>query len=204
MSPHFAMSKGACSGIAPTCVVSMTTDISVSADFEVLSSCMATRSTPSYIAGQKNTIMVDVTPPGATLAYALEETPPSSWTVSDISHGGSFDGTTQNVKWAPFFDSSARSLTYKATPPTCTTGSFPFVGTVSVDGGIQGTCDDTSASNGAIEHPGDGESGTRAFVGTASFDGTNVSITGQRTIEDVIFADGFERGDTSAWSSVNF
>jgi len=85
-----------------------------------------------------------VLPETRTLAYAVEDAPPTGWTVSDISHSGSWDAVNKKVKWS-FLDGTARTLTYKATPPA-------------------------------------GESGTKIFSGSASFDGQSVAIGGDSEI----------------------
>jgi hypothetical protein len=89
---------------------------------------------PCYIAGAANQVGIDVTPPAGTLAYAVEDQPPAGWTVSNISDGGVFDGTTGRVKWGPFFDANSRMLTYDVTPPAGTTGPVNWTGLASFDG----------------------------------------------------------------------
>jgi hypothetical protein len=60
--------------------------------------------------------------------------PPENWTVSGISHEGTYDALTRKVKWGPFFDDTARTLTYEVMPPADTTGTKQFQGTASADG----------------------------------------------------------------------
>lgn len=79
------------------------------------------------------TVTVNVRPDPATIAYAVEDQPPSSWEVLNISHGGAFDAVNRRVKWGPFFDSGERALTYDIVS-TGATGQFAFVGTGSFDG----------------------------------------------------------------------
>ncbi len=120
-----------------------------------------------YTPGEAVEVTILVALDVSTNVYALEDRPPAGWTVSDISHGGSFDTANGLVKWGPYFDNEDRALVYRATPPM-------------------------------------GETDPLNFLGQASFDGTSVPIAGARTIhsvDSIIFADGFESGDTSNWTS---
>jgi len=91
-------------------------------------------STTTYTAGTPLLISIVVTPSDSTLAYAIEDTPPEGWAVSDISHAGVYDAVNKKVKWGPFFDNNARTLTYTVTPngPPWIGGFYG--GTVSFDG----------------------------------------------------------------------
>jgi hypothetical protein len=95
----------------------------------------------TYTPSVPMSVSISVSPNSATLVYAVEDTPPVGWVVSNINESGQWDSVNKKVKWGPFFDSNIRTLTYQATPPA-------------------------------------GESGTKAFSGTVSFDGNNVSIGG--------------------------
>jgi hypothetical protein len=55
--------------------------------------------------------------------------------VTGIDYGGVWDSANGKVKWGPFFDNQARTLSYVATPPQGETGSKTFVGAGSFDGG---------------------------------------------------------------------
>ena len=98
--------------------------------------CSATRTqSANYVPGVSFPVSIAVQPDPSTEVYAVEDTPPSGWTVSDISHGGLFDGMTKKVKWGFFFDNEPRVLTYTATPPADETGQQCFgPGIVSCDG----------------------------------------------------------------------
>jgi len=98
-----------------------------------------------YAPGTPLLVSISVTPSPTTKAYAVEDAPPTGWTVSDIKNAGIFDTVNNKVKWGLFFDNTARTFTYTATPPA-------------------------------------GASGIKTFSGTASFDGTNVTISGDRNI----------------------
>jgi hypothetical protein len=117
-------------------------------------SCIGVRSMqPNYMVDVPVPVNIDVGPPGASSVYAVEETPPSGWTVTDISDGGIWDAVNQQVKWI-FFDNTPRNLSYNATPPPGTSGPQTFAGVVSVDGGDQTLCGVTVIESGP-PHPAD-------------------------------------------------
>lgn len=91
-------------------------------------------------------VSITVTPDGTTQAYAVEDSPPMGWVVSIINESGGWDGLNNKVKWGPFFDHAARTLTYQITAP-------------------------------------EGEAGEKTFSGTASFDGTDVTVGGDSNID---------------------
>jgi hypothetical protein len=66
--------------------------------------------------------------------YAVENTVPSGWLVSDISDFGVSDTINNKVKYGPFFDNQARTLTYRITPPGTASGTYLFEGIASFDG----------------------------------------------------------------------
>ncbi len=104
----------------------------------------ASRDLPGcYTPSSATIVSITVNPSGAS-AYAVEDAPPNGWTVSNISEQGQWDSFNKKVKWL-FFDSTARTFTYQATPPA-------------------------------------GQTGTKTFSGIASFDGTNVTITGDSNL----------------------
>jgi hypothetical protein len=97
----------------------------------------ATRSLPScYPLGSPVSVTNSVTPDSSGGVYAVEDAPPTDWTVTNISHSGTWDSVNKKVKWGPFFDNTPRALSYVATPPAGATGQKCFSGTVSFDGGI--------------------------------------------------------------------
>jgi len=80
--------------------------------------CSAKRAlSATFVPGLPLHVSIPVQPDPSTQVYAVEDTPPSGWAVSDISHGGLFDGLTEKVKWGFFFDNDPRVLTYTVTPP---------------------------------------------------------------------------------------
>jgi hypothetical protein len=79
-------------------------------------------------------ISIAVTPGQGTQVYAVEDSPPTGWTVSDINESGGWDDMKKKVKWGPFFDHNNRTLIYKVTPPSSETGQKTFSGIASFDG----------------------------------------------------------------------
>ena len=93
------------------------------------------RSLPAaYLPGQALTVAVDATPSDHTLAYALVESPPAGWVVRNVSHEGRWDAANHQVKWGPYFDQTARHLTYDAVPGPAAQGVAEFGGRGSFDG----------------------------------------------------------------------
>ena len=89
---------------------------------------------PGYQPGTKFTVTLQSGPPASSQSHAVEDSPPVGWTVGIINNGGSFDTANRKVKYGPFFDNTARSLTYEVTPPANAMGVQTFAGTASVDG----------------------------------------------------------------------
>ena len=81
-----------------------------------------------YVAGTALTVTLQATPPLGTANYAVLDTPPAGWIVSAISDGGVFDAPSGQVRFGPFADATARTLTYDVTPPITETGTKNFSG----------------------------------------------------------------------------
>ncbi len=81
--------------------------------------------------GAPITVTIDVVPDAGTQAYALEDMPPSGWTVSAVSNNGVYDATNRKVKWGLFFDANTRSFSYSVTPPANASGVQTFSGAAS-------------------------------------------------------------------------
>ena len=91
------------------------------------------RSMPATFApGGVVDVSVRITPAKGTLAYALEEMPPQGWTVVKTSEGGVADLVQGKVKFGPFFDATARTVTYQVRAVT-TLGTFVFKGQAAFD-----------------------------------------------------------------------
>ena len=75
-----------------------------------------------------------VTPATNVTVYAVEDQPPSGWTVTNVSGGGAYDAVHGKVRWGLFFDHNPRQLTYQVTPPVTAQGAVAFVGQASFDG----------------------------------------------------------------------
>lgn len=88
----------------------------------------------TYTPGITLAISLQIKPPTATIAYAVEDRPPTGWTISSITEGGVFDPATGVMKWGVYFDDQARTLKYSATPPPGATGPATFRGVASFDG----------------------------------------------------------------------
>ena len=123
------------------------------------SNYIATRTLPSYYApGNPVTVTITITPNQETKSYAVEDSLPVGWAISEISNSGLWVAAENKVKWGPFFDHNSRTLTFKATPPA-------------------------------------GETGSKTFNGTASFDGNNIPITGDTSISLALLHQADTSGD---------
>jgi hypothetical protein len=100
----------------------------------IIPPCFVTRQLPAgYTPGVSLTMTDAAVPSPNTSVYAVEDVPPAGWAVSAISDGGTVDANGK-VKWGPFFDNAARSLTCQLTPPVGPTNRVYFNGTGSADG----------------------------------------------------------------------
>lgn len=117
------------------------------AGIEVVSARVAIKVTPAstpafvqrdlpgvYVPGVAFTVKLEAVPPAGTLAYAAEDSPPTGWPVTDISHEGAFDASNGKVKFGPFTDDQARTLSYTVTPPLDARGLKEFAGAASLAG----------------------------------------------------------------------
>lgn len=87
------------------------------------------------VVGRSFDVAIEVVPARHVRSVAIEETPPSGWTVANMSHGGRFDAATGKVKWGPFDTAAARTLSYSITVPQ----SAGAIGTFSGNGAFDGT-----------------------------------------------------------------
>lgn len=95
----------------------------------------ATRNLSDYAgAGVPFTVSIAIEAPAGTMALALEDSPPPSWTeIDNISDGGVYDPQHHKVKWGPLFSDLSRTVSYELTPPSEMT-RYCFKGTASFDG----------------------------------------------------------------------
>ena len=78
-------------------------------------------------------VQITVDSPPATVAAVIDETPPTNWTVSNISHSGTWDTQSQKVKWGPFFNPSIPSTVSYDITPSGVGSARCFDGTISFD-----------------------------------------------------------------------
>ena len=97
--------------------------------------------------GTKFTVSIAVKPGTNVQDYVVEDHPPflfhggavpppdqPLWNVTAVSDGGVFDFATGAVKFGPFFDHEARTLTYEVTPNDAAMVVAEFAGTAVADG----------------------------------------------------------------------
>jgi|GEM_PF-3834503 len=122
---------------------------------------------PGYAPGVELTVSIAVNPPSGAMAYAVQDTPPAGWIVdtSAISDSGVFDTNTGMVKWGPFFDSQARTLTYKITPPSSASGMATFTGSVATDNADEAIGGDSTITTSTGDQPADANNDWRLIIG---------------------------------------
>jgi hypothetical protein len=122
-------------GQAPLCWVP--TNNAAAAGFVAEAAPTAERSIPGvFQAGSASEIRIAANPPSSATSYAVEEKPPRGWTVSNISHDGTFDPETGVIRWGVFFDATPRTLTYTLTAPAGVASLGSFNGEFSFDGNV--------------------------------------------------------------------
>lgn len=77
------------------------------------------------------TIQIAATPSANVKCYSVEETLDEGLAPYDIGTGGTWNPTNRTIRWGPFVDASARTLTYNASGPS---GIYDLNGRGSVDG----------------------------------------------------------------------
>ena len=127
--------------------------------------CAGTRELPvAYAPGMKMTAIIKVTPGQTVAVHAVEDKPPAGWTVGAVNEGGVFDAATGKVKWGPFMDHTARTLTYEVTPPAGTLRNQCFgPGVVSVDGVSTEICGAACVTP-CFDHPADANGDRRMVI----------------------------------------
>ncbi len=93
--------------------------------------------TTYYTPSVSVSVMIRVIPDERTQRYEVEDVPPKGWVVSGVNWNGQWDDVFKKVKWGPFFDRNARTLTYQVTPPAGETGAKTFSGSVIIDGNVK-------------------------------------------------------------------
>ena len=94
----------------------------------------AVRSLPSgFTAGQWFVVTCLVTPASNVTVFAVQDQPPSGWTVTSIKSDGTFDANHQLVEWGPFFTNGPITLSYTVLPPVDAAGTYAFSGSANFD-----------------------------------------------------------------------
>ena len=103
----------------------------VGAERVILTESSAVRELPdSYTQDNGFNVLINVYPKSFSIVYAVEETPPSGWIISNINEEGEF--AYGKIRWHIDGDDS-RTLTYTATPSAGESGTKTFSGVVYVD-----------------------------------------------------------------------
>jgi hypothetical protein len=87
-----------------------------------------------YSNGVPFVVKTQVQPIESVKVYAVEDRVPEGWLVRNISSGGRLDRVNRKIKWGPFFDGSARELTYQLVPTSEVVAAVHLAGVASFDG----------------------------------------------------------------------
>jgi len=87
-----------------------------------------------YRPGRKLRVGILVQPGRGTTSYVVAERPPTGWTVSEISDGGTYDSATRTVNFGPIAGDRVKLLSYSVTPPDGAKGIQTFLGQLVADG----------------------------------------------------------------------
>ncbi|MBL9169748.1 MAG: hypothetical protein JNN07_18560 [Verrucomicrobiales bacterium] len=87
-----------------------------------------------YSNGVPFVVKTQVQPIESVKVYAVEDRIPEGWLVRNISAGGRLDRVNRKIKWGPFFDGSARELTYQLVPTSELVAAVRLAGVASFDG----------------------------------------------------------------------
>jgi len=79
-------------------------------------------------------VTLTISPANTVGAYAVQDLFPVGWVVTNINASGVVDSYNNEVKWGPFFNNTAQTLTYQITPPSNILGTNSFTGIASFDG----------------------------------------------------------------------
>ncbi|HRY46591.1 MAG TPA: chitobiase/beta-hexosaminidase C-terminal domain-containing protein [Candidatus Paceibacterota bacterium] len=105
-----------------------------SADEPTPPEALASFAPSAYVPGEPIVVTINLVPMAGTQAWAVEEEVPPGWLVSAISEQGLWSEATGHIRWGPFMDAGARTLSYTVAPPTHAQGTSIFRGSVSMDG----------------------------------------------------------------------
>ena len=98
----------------------------------------------------KASVSVNVTPTAAVQSYAVEDSIPPPLQPSNIASGGRWDEVSRTIRWGPFQDAEARSLTYQV---SCgLDGVWELGSCVSLNGFSTQTDDSTMKATVTIQH----------------------------------------------------
>jgi hypothetical protein len=161
-----------------------------------LGSGTVTRTLPSgYRPGQSFTVTNYVQPGAGTAFVVVQETPPAGWTVANPSHSGSWNAGLGLIKWGPFVEDTALTLTYPLTPPVQADGVAVFSGDGTFD---QATVATGGATNLSRQRA---DSGTLTRVLPACYvPGVTFMVTNQVAPEQDVTAYGVIETFPAGWT----
>lgn len=109
----------------------------------------------TYTPAEAFEVRLVATPPQVGAAWAVAERPPRGWSVSELSDEGAWDAVQGLVKFGPYTDLTARTLTYRVTAPPEARGPQGFSGEAALDGQVTPIRGDRAVEPLNQNHPAD-------------------------------------------------
>jgi hypothetical protein len=136
------------SGAAPSVRRNVTTARTADAEATAIDGAQGQRSiVPDPAVAGRFIVTLQITPAADASAWAVEESVPSGWQVSDVTESGTFDAAARKIKWGLFLDAQPRALSCAVTAPA-EGGTIILTGVTSVDGGSKPITGDNSIEAG--------------------------------------------------------
>ncbi len=88
----------------------------------------------NYVVGVPFTATIVVTPTAGVRAYALEETPPFGFSITNITEGGLFCPLTRKIRWGVFSNAEPITVSYQLMAATNSPSVAKFAGVLSCNG----------------------------------------------------------------------
>ena len=120
--------------------------IAIASAAQAASTATRTLSQECYLPGLSIPVTLHVAPEESVVAWAAEESVPVGWPITHIRVNGQpaegtagYDAVNSKVKWGPFFDNAARTLSYRMTAPDDAAKDMTLKGVASFDGTLNMT-----------------------------------------------------------------
>jgi hypothetical protein len=131
-TPCPAPDSGCCSDVTQPSLLASTTEGTALRQLDIQTSARSLPGCYTPGVGFEVTIYIDTGP--GLLAMALEDRPPTGWTVGSMSDNCEWSPVHRKVKCGPFFGPFPNIIRYTVTPPEEACGESCFTGAISFNG----------------------------------------------------------------------